>query len=215
MPMSNPWHLATVLHFVEKLNPKSVLDVGIGMGTYGFMVRQFLDISQERLKRSDWKLRIDGVEIFEAYRNPLWEYAYDSVVLRDIWQALPELGAYDVVICNDVLEHFPKATAQSLIQMLLEHAPVVIATTPNRHWEQGAWGGNEAETHHCLLEAESIPHLCCEVRTGATSCFLISKDIRLAAVLKQGALTCPQVKSPRSSRLWHRIARKLQSLGLL
>ena len=29
--------------------------------------------------RHDWRVRIDGVEAFEAYRTPLWSYIYDEI----------------------------------------------------------------------------------------------------------------------------------------
>ena len=72
MPLSDVWHIPAVMHFVRAAAPTRVLDVGIGMGNFGLLVRQYGDIGNERLSREQWKLRIDGIELFEPYRNPAW-----------------------------------------------------------------------------------------------------------------------------------------------
>jgi hypothetical protein len=200
MPMSNPWHLPAVLQFVQQLQARSVLDIGVGLGTYGFMVRQFADIACGRLRRDEWLVKIDGIEIFEPYRNPVWDYAYDAVRIGDVRDMLGSTGPYDVILCNDVLEHFPKQEAVDLIERLLDHAPVVIATTPASDWPQGPWGGNDAETHHCTLAPADIPHLAAVLHTGVTNCYLISKTPEKTALIGGIAWNCPLVApSPRES----------------
>jgi hypothetical protein len=212
MPMSNPWHLATVLHFIEHLGPESILDVGVGTGTYGFMARQFLDTSKERVAKTDWKVKIDGIEIFAPYKNPVWDYAYNCVEIGDVNDILHKMGKYDLVICNDVLEHFPKPQAQKLILEFLDHAPVVIATTPNIDIPQGAWGGNEAETHHCHLSPSDIPFIAVSLSTGITNCYVISNDKRTTTKLRESAAFCPRIRTPRVRALVSRVARKLRIL---
>src|SRR6266545_2972723 len=108
MPVSNPWHAPVVLHLVLAVHPTSILDVGIGLGTYGFLLRQYLDITRGNLDRNRWEVRIDGIEVFGGYKNPVWDYAYDSVLLGDVRSLLANIGRYDVILCNDILEHFEK-----------------------------------------------------------------------------------------------------------
>lgn len=187
MPMSNPWHLAPVLHYLGAIKPARVLDVGVGTGTYGFMTRQFFDIGQERIKSEDWKLVIDGVELFEPYRNPVWEYAYNKVMMGDIRAVLPTLENYDVILCNDVLEHFELAEAQELVRGLLKKAPVVIATTPCFDMPQGAWGGNEAEVHHCHLQPHDMPELVASKKTGMTALYVSCSDPELIAKIQEAS----------------------------
>jgi len=210
--MSNPWHLPAVLHILSQLRPLRVLDIGVGLGTYGFMVRQFMDIGHERLKREEWLLTIDGIEIFEPYRNPVWGYAYNEIMMGDVREKLRDCGNYDVILCNDVLEHFPEDEVSKLVASMLEHAPVVIATTPNREWPQGVWAGNEAETHHCVVEAATIP--CCVggLVTGPTSCYVAARDADKARLVREAIATCPQLAPSLSTRLGHRIKRKVQRL---
>ena len=46
--------------------PRSVLDLGVGMGFYGAVVRQWLDGGVQ-----PWRTRLVGVEGFDAYRSPV------------------------------------------------------------------------------------------------------------------------------------------------
>lgn len=215
MPLSNPWHLPAVLHFVAAVQPKRILDVGVGMGTYGFMIRQHMDIAHERLSPSQWKLVIDGLEIFEPYRNPLWEFAYNEIYVGDARTTLPSRGNYDVVVCNDVLEHLPKEEAVALAEEMLRHAPVAIITTPNFDCPQGNWGGNEAERHLCLLGTEDLPHVIVRQDTTVTSLFVLSKSPEHIVTLKRFGDKIPRVSLPPSPSLATRIVRKIRrTVGL-
>lgn len=206
MPMSDTHHIPAVLHYAFALQPQTVLDVGVGMGAYGFLLRQYLDVGQERIHRPDWRVRIDGVEVFEGYRNPVWDYAYDRVVLDDVRAVLPSLGRYDLVLLNDVLEHFERETARALLRDVLSRSAAVVATTPNREYPQGAWAGNEAETHRSLLDATDFPHLVAEHRIGITSCYVCSADPHTAERLRAAAVTCPVV----APRLLPRVTARLE-----
>lgn len=209
MPLSNPWHLPAVLHFVSAVRPKRILDVGVGMGTYGFMIRQHMDIARERLSPSQWELVIDGLEIFEPYRNPLWEFAYNSIHVGDARKTLPQRGAYDVIVCNDVLEHLPKPEAAALAEEMLKHAPVVIVTTPNFDCPQENWGGNEAERHLCLLRADDLPQVVVKQDTSVTSLFVLSQSAEHIALLERANNGMPRVCLPPRPSLAHRAARKI------
>jgi hypothetical protein len=68
-----------VLHFAQACQPRSVLDVGIGTGSYGLLLRQSLDIGHGRILPEEWRVQIDGVEIFEGHHNPVWDHAYSRV----------------------------------------------------------------------------------------------------------------------------------------
>src|ERR1022692_1616289 len=101
MPFSNYDSVGTIVYFINRLGPSSVLDIGVGNGTYGLLMRQVLDMNQERMRREQWKTRIDGVEIFDGYRNPVWDYAYNTIYMKDIRELLPDLKTYDLILCND------------------------------------------------------------------------------------------------------------------
>jgi hypothetical protein len=211
MPFSNLFHLAPVVHFVNSVPNQRILDAGIGTGSYGFILRQTLEIAEQRLEKATWMHQIDGIEIFEQYRNPVWDFAYDRVHMGDIRTILQQVGSYDVVVCCDVLEHFPRAEASQLVRRFLERAPVLIATTPIVDIEQGAWGGNEAERHHCLLAPDDFAHLVVRVETGATACYVCSTDPALARRLRDAALNCPSITLPPWQRFEWRVRRRLRA----
>jgi hypothetical protein len=193
------------------LKPQRVLDVGVGLGTYGFLLRQYLDIAKERVARSEWQLAIDGIEVFEGYRNPMWGYAYNEVRVGDVRDLLPNLPKYDLALCNDVLEHFQHDEARNLVQRLIEKCGTVIATTPNVEFSQGAWGGNEAEAHRCLLKKSDFPHLVTWSRTGVTNCYVSTVLPRHISAIKEAESSCPVCTLPRVPLL-KKGARKLRKL---
>ncbi len=151
MPQSDYWALPWVLEVVGEIHPDSVLDLGVGMGQYGLQIRQLLDIGQERLTRGEWKTRIDGVELFEPYRNPIWDYYYDHVYMGDARDFLRTTSEkYGLVLICDVIEHFDRGEAESLLRLARSKAEWVIVTTPNGNYPQGAVFGNDAETHRSV-----------------------------------------------------------------
>ena len=74
MPIGCTSLVPMIAHELMAHRPSSVLDLGIGMGFYGAVVRQWLDLGVR-----PWRTRIVGVEGFEAYRNPCWD-VYDTVI---------------------------------------------------------------------------------------------------------------------------------------
>ncbi len=210
MPLSNTFHLPVVVQFVSTLMPKTLLDAGIGMGVGGYLMRMHCDINAGRLKKAEWQTRIEGIEIFDAYRNPVWDYAYDKVHIGDIRSVLATLPNFELITCLDVLEHFPRDQARLVVRRFLEHAPVLIATTPNIRWPQGAVFGNEAETHHSDLDTSDFTHLVAQVKTGDTTCFVCCRDPKLTPILRRATLKMPVTKQ----RWWVKRAIKLRQLAI-
>jgi hypothetical protein len=204
MPISDFHHIPTVLHYAFALEPRTVLDVGVGMGAYGFLLRQCLDLDPERPSRPAGRMRIEGIEIFEPYKNPVWDFAYDRVHIGDARALLPKLGTYDLILMNDVLEHFVRSEAEALVHQALRCARAVIATTPNRWFPQGAFAGNDAETHRSVLQTTDFPSLVAEIRVAVTTCFVCSADSDIAARVRAVTPFCPVARAPLVPRLKRR-----------
>ena len=148
MPLSFVQAIPVIIEQVAHLKPSSILDVGIGFGKYGVLLREALELPYERYARSRWKVKIDGVEAFEGYRNPIHEFAYNRVFYGRIEDILPSLGQYDVILLIDVLEHFEKEEGKKLLQDLLLHTrKSLLVSTPRFPAPQGAYLGNAFETH--------------------------------------------------------------------
>lgn len=120
MPFSQSKQLSAIVGFAETLQPMSVLDVGTGMGQYGFLLRTNLEhlnlfdvqgaVGKLR-PRSEWKRRIDGIEGFGGYLTPVHDYAYNRMMIGDALDQLARIPdrEYELVIAIDILEHFEKA----------------------------------------------------------------------------------------------------------
>lgn len=98
------------------LQPASILDVGVGMGQYGFLAR--MNLENENLfivnganaiqrPKDGWKVRIDGIEAFKTYRTPIHDYTYNHIYWDDALDTLPKINGneYELVLAIDVLEH--------------------------------------------------------------------------------------------------------------
>lgn len=120
MPFSHSGQISTIIGAIEHLNPASVLDVGTGMGQYGFLLRNNLELAalfevdgaQARQRRKDeWRVRIDGIEGYAGYLTPVHDYAYNSLRIGNALDLLPQIASdsYDLVMAIDILEHFDKA----------------------------------------------------------------------------------------------------------
>lgn len=114
MPFSQSRQLSAIVGYAEQLQPASVLDVGTGMGQYGFLLRTNLehinlfDVEQGVQRAKDrWRVVIDGIEGFAGYRTPVHDYAYNRLMIGDAMQLLPAIadGAYELVMAVDILEH--------------------------------------------------------------------------------------------------------------
>ena len=71
MPFSQSSQISTIVQYGEALNPASILDVGAGLGQYGFLFRTNLENiglfeingAHGRWRtKAEWRVRIDGIE---------------------------------------------------------------------------------------------------------------------------------------------------------
>lgn len=137
--------------------PALVLDLGIGMGFYGAVVRQYGDMGVQ-----PWRTHLIGVEGFAGYRNPCWDL-YDQAYVSEIGMFLATtLETCDAILLLDVLEHFDRdAGLQVLAAARGRLTPTgrLYVGTPAVWMEQGAAHGNEYERHRSLWTAEELMSL--------------------------------------------------------
>lgn len=147
MPHSSHLALTPMLDHVVRMRPKSVLDVGVGFGKWGFLIREALDFMDGRLKRETWQVRIDGIDAF-PYRSPLHEWVYDSVRIADAVEVAGELEGYDLVVLGDVIEHIEKDVGVRFLRSLVERNGNVLVTTPLEFFEQEMENPYERHVSH-------------------------------------------------------------------
>ncbi|MDA8138507.1 MAG: hypothetical protein M0036_07605 [Desulfobacteraceae bacterium] len=150
MPTSIYSHIPTFVEFLRETKPSSVLDIGLGNGKLGFIAREMLDIVfGGRHRPEDWKIRIDGIEVFPDYIHEHQKAIYDEIHIGDAFEVLPRLLEYDMIFLGDVLEHFEKHRAWQLLDRCMEHTKhhLILNIPLGDAWEQGTMYGNPHERH--------------------------------------------------------------------
>lgn len=148
MPFSYSSQISTLVGAAESLRPRSVLDVGTGMGQYGFLLRTALEGvnlfevqgAQARQRRKiEWQVRIDGIEGYAGYLTPVHEWAYQQVLIGDALELLPRIPdrAYELVLAIDILEHFDKPQGHRFLAECRRVAGrLALVSTPKDFIEQ-------------------------------------------------------------------------------
>ena len=144
MPISSWQAISDITAEIVRLDPKRVLDLGVGFGMYGAICRNYLDGRFGRCAPKDWRVMIDGSEAHAGYRNACW-WAYDFISEVDFtyrpWEG------YDLVLMIDSLEHLEREDGRLFLRELVTDNKHVIVSVPNGPMEQGAAHGNEYERH--------------------------------------------------------------------
>jgi hypothetical protein len=159
MPTSDPGLLTPAAKVICGLNPQSVLDVGIGIGKWGLLVREYTDVwNHQRFYRSEWQTTLVGVEIHSAYKNPVWD-VYTEIYLGNAITELPRIfekhPRFDLIVMIDVLEHFQKEDGLNLIKLFPEHASNVLISYANI--DQSGIRDNPFEDHVSRWTPEDFP----------------------------------------------------------
>ena len=152
MPSSVPYAVPIIANVARQLRPRRVLDVGVGFGKYGFLLREYTDIwemaSVDDYRREHWKTVIEGIDATPDYITPLHEYVYDKIHIGDVTTLIDSLGTYDVIIMGDVLEHFDKPAGEVLLDKLYAHTnQCLLLTFPPNCRANDSVIGNPYEAH--------------------------------------------------------------------
>lgn len=173
MPFSQSSQISAIVQFIEGEKGRkgeqeqfALLDVGTGMGQYGFLARTNLEhinlfevngSHARRKDRSEWKILIDGIEVFEKYITPVHEYAYNNIFVGNALEILPTLTQkYDLVLAIDILEHFDKEAGIEFIRCLKSvSSGSVLISTPKEFIPQEV-EANPYENHRSLWSLEEL-----------------------------------------------------------
>lgn len=161
MPFSQSGQLSAIVRFAEEINPKSVLDVGTGMGQYGFLLRNNLEAAHLfevqgnkgwQRDRSQWRVKIDGIEGFAGYLTPVHAYAYNDMHIGDAMAQLAQMPSrtYDLVLAIDILEHFDKQDGEHFARECARVSrAAALISTPKVFHDQTV-EANPLENHRSL-----------------------------------------------------------------
>lgn len=128
MPTSHSNQLNEIVQIAELIQPTSVLDVGIGNGKYGFLLREYLGSNRGLCKKD---FIIDGIEGYEKYVTEIHREIYNNIRVFDLCSEadLPK-NKYDLCILIDVIEHFERDKGIELIRLFSSISNFLLIATP-------------------------------------------------------------------------------------
>lgn len=180
MPSSDINMISRVVRIVDRINPVSILDVGIGTGRYGFLFRECFDWNIGNLDPKSWKLQLYGVEIDQSYVTPIHEYLYTKIYLCD-WLYCDIQRKFDLVFMGDVLEHWPEGQWQQALMKAREISKFTLVVAPN--WKgsinQTSWHGHHQEKHWSVLSPEKVGGRCLFASSKMLMCAFDNHDTGL------------------------------------
>lgn len=102
MPSSRVCTVPYIIGVIQRLKPKSILDVGIGFGKWGYLFREYTDIiaaekCPKRYNKEGWSTQIDGIEGYSEYLYPAHYYIYNTIYEENAAELLSQLDDYDVI----------------------------------------------------------------------------------------------------------------------
>ncbi|HMV11524.1 MAG TPA: class I SAM-dependent methyltransferase [Nitrosomonas sp.] len=167
MPFSFSNQLSAIIGYAEQQKPLSILDIGVGMGQYGFLLRTNLENinlfeingANARLRdKNQWRIKIDGIEGYAGYLTPVHNYAYNRILIGDALELLPTLASnsYDLVLAIDILEHFYKEQGVHFLKECRRIAKgSSLISTPKEFMEQDV-PANPFENHRSVWNDEDL-----------------------------------------------------------
>lgn len=153
MPTSRPNAITHICNLILKTNPRKVLDIGVGHGKWGFLVREYTDVW---CQRSVPYTVIHGIEIYKRYITPIHNLVYNDMFIGDVVDILSTLDRYDMVIWGDCIEHLTKENGIKILNILKDKHGVSVVTTPRKFIPQGEVFGNIHEKHVCLWTVKEL-----------------------------------------------------------
>jgi 2-polyprenyl-3-methyl-5-hydroxy-6-metoxy-1,4-benzoquinol methylase len=147
MPTSRPYPISYIADKILENQPKTVLDIGIGFGKYGFLAREYTDIWKNRFRNP--QTIIHGIEVYEDYITTLHREIYTNIFIGNALDILPTLGNYDLITFCDVIEHFNKEDGIKMLDLIRSKSKLAFITTPTltKFRKRGGMNGNAHEHH--------------------------------------------------------------------
>lgn len=174
MPFSNTEQLSPLMAEIVRFNPRSILDIGCGLGVYGVLCRIHLDLyhDTEFYKKLEGSkpctVHIDGIEGCDTYIPFIPSWAYNRIYTDDALAVVPNLpdNHYDLVLLLAVIEHLSHEQGLQLLKELKRISKAIVLSVP-KEWQAQEIAGYPLETHRshwtkqALLDAgfsRFLPH---------------------------------------------------------
>lgn len=136
MPTSDPAYVPVLWNKLKLWKPNKVLDLGVGYGKNGFLVREFMDTVTAVYPDTRWTGDLLGVEVYESYIQELQRQIYDDIIIGAMPDVLDDLANsldephWDLILMTDVLEHFSEDVGRQVLDWIEGHSKHYFITTP-------------------------------------------------------------------------------------
>jgi hypothetical protein len=153
-PMASSFssQIPVIIWMLQSLRPRTILDVGKGLGKYGFLAHEYLGLDERRRPdprrtiAEQSRVILDAVECNPDFMWPHIAQIYTNVFSGRIEELYPELPAYELVLMCDVIEHLKKEDGHRVLRYFLSQNSTIIVSTPRRFFQQELY--ESADEHH-------------------------------------------------------------------
>ena len=162
MPMSTWNNTEKAAEFIRRVKPETVLDIGVGFGKWGFLIRGSSETICQRMTPEEWKIDLEGIEGETRYVDawsPMLHFLYNRIYVMDV-RNFEFRKQYDMVIAGDVLEHLELDESIELIEDILDNTQLFIFAIPIGeswlHTNDGYAKNYPLEKHRCVWNHEDL-----------------------------------------------------------
>ncbi|OHD71736.1 MAG: hypothetical protein A2W19_15440 [Spirochaetes bacterium RBG_16_49_21] len=189
MPSNNLISIFDILETIRLINAKSILDIGVGFGKWGLLIREYFDLRPDEKKGYDkWSIKLDGIEANEKYLTPVHGYVYDQVFVGEAIDILSNNNLYyDLILGIDVIEHFTKPEGLKFLNLCRNRARTVFINTPNIYYKLQREYFNPYMLHKSGWDADDFTKL------GAR--YVWHCDLYVLAVFTEDTINLPLTKN--------------------
>jgi len=159
MPSSVPQPLTHICNRILKIKPKTFLDIGVGHGKWGFLVREYTDVWKSRMNIEENQTLIHGIEAYPDYIGQLQNLIYDKIYFGEALEMIDKTSVkkYDLIIFAATIEHMGKDDGIKLLEKIQKKSRNAFITTPKNVIISGkSMNYNPYETHICEWSLEEL-----------------------------------------------------------
>lgn len=160
MGTSNWQNISWCVQAIMRIQPQRVLDIGVGFGRWGILMREFGEVWFGRVRPDDWSIHLEGIEAFAKNVSSYHREFYSHLHVGDALDIIPKLdNEWDLIIFGDVLEHFAKSDGERLLDWSIDSSRYVLINLPlGDDWPQEDAYENPYEEHKAVWELKDFDH---------------------------------------------------------